>query len=183
MSEKDNIENNSFKGSNPFKTGADYFESFNSKLQNRIDDFEEIKTLAPILSSIPKYNPFEAPAFYFDELPTVVQERCMESKSDTSVIEWFILLIKPRFAIPVLAIVLIAVAGIHFMDKNAVLPQSTIVEELTIEEHLYTIDEATIIEKLTADATLENGTVSEDDNSIQDYLIDHDIDESNLNEL
>ncbi|MGQ0827316.1 MAG: hypothetical protein ACT4ON_02855 [Bacteroidota bacterium] len=180
MNGNNNREHEGFKGTNPFKTGVDYFENFNSKLQNSIDGFEEIKTIAPVLSSIPKYNPFEVPVNYFDELLTIVQQRCIESKSNT-ILEWLTLLIKPRFVIPAFATVLIAIAGIHFMNKNAVLAPTVIVEGLTIEEQLYTIDEATIIEKLTADATIETGSILENDNSIEDYLIDHDIDEANLN--
>ena len=43
----------------------DYFDAFTSKLQNRIDDEEEIKALAPTLLSIDKYNPFYFPYDYF----------------------------------------------------------------------------------------------------------------------
>lgn len=175
MNDNNNIESTGSKGKNPFKTGTDYFESFNSKLQNRIDDFEEIKILAPLLSNIPKYNPFEVPANYFDELPTIIQQHCVENKSATSFIEWLKLLIQPRFAMPVLTTLLIAVAGINYMDKNAASSQPAIAEEITTEEQLYNIDEATIIESLVA--TTENQTVSDDNTNIEDYLIDNNIDE------
>ena len=48
MTENNNIENDGLKGNNTFKTGNDYFENLNSKLQKRIDGFEEIKTIATI---------------------------------------------------------------------------------------------------------------------------------------
>jgi hypothetical protein len=179
MNDNNNIENSGSKGKNPFKTSTDYFESFNSKLQNRIDDFEEIKTLAPLLSNIPKYNPFEVPANYFDELPTIIQQHCVGSKPATSFIEWLKLIVQPRFAMPVITTILIAVAGINYMDKNATSLQPSIAEEVTTEEQLYNIDEATIIESLVS--STENKTLPDDNTNIEDYLIDNNIDENNLN--
>lgn len=178
MNSNNDIENNGLNKHIPFNTGSDYFENFISKINNRVDGYEEIKTIAPFLSSIPKYNPFEVPLCYFDELPTTVQQRCIESKASTSVLEWLSLLIKPHFAVPVLATILIAVAGIDFINKSAVSYEPVMAEEYTVEEQLYSIDEATIIETLIADAGAD---ASADDNSIEDYLIDNDIDESNLN--
>ena len=178
MNNDNNIENNGLNKHIPFNTGSDYFENFVSKINDRVDGYEEIKTIAPFLSNIPKYNPFEVPLGYFDELPATVQQRCTENKVSTSILEWLSLLIKPRFAVPVLATLFIAVAGIDFMNKSAVSYEPAIAEEYTVEEQLYTIDEATIIETLIADAGTDP---SADDNSIEDYLIDNDIDESNLN--
>src|ERR1700746_1161799 len=130
MNEKDNITGqdddltgmapklSKLKSDNPFKTDNDYFEKFNSKLQNRIDDYEETHREAPVLSGIPKFNEFVVPADYFDEFPARIQQRVV-SKSPSSVLEWFLLLIKPRVAVPLLSVALLALAGINFMNKNA----------------------------------------------------------------
>lgn len=165
---------------NPFNAGPDYFDKFSAKLQNRIDQLEEIKKIAPVLSSIPKYNPFKVPDNYFEELPTLMQERVIVNKGNKAPLEWLILLIKPRFVIPMLATLLIAVAGINYMNKHAVTSKTEATEELSLEEHLYYIDENAIIETLTADAGIENGSISDDENSIENYLIENDIDETNL---
>ncbi len=165
--------------SNPFKADNDYFENFADKLQNRIEDFEEINAEAPLLAGIPKYNPFDVPADYFDELPALIQNRCISSKPSVSIIEWLVLLIKPRFAIPVLATVLCAVAGINFMDKNAEMTKSGRTAEISIEERLNSIDESELIDELADDqADLKQNNTNE---SIENYLIDNNIDESNLN--
>lgn len=192
MTEKNNIENDNddlngapnlskLNGSNPFKTKSDYFENFAGKLQHHIDELEEIKTEAPLLISIPKNNPFEVPSDYFDELPTIIQQRCIDDKPSPSIMEWLLFLIKPRFAVPVFATILIAFSGINFMDKNAEL-QKMNEEKISINEHLYNIDETTIIEALTSET---NGFKKNDTNeSIENYLIDNNIDEYNLgNEL
>ncbi len=159
-----------------------YFDAFTSKLQNRIDDEEEIKAFAPTLLSIDKYNPFEVPPDYFEELPTIVQERVIQSKN-TSSFEWLFLLFKPRFAIPFIAIICISFAGIYYMNNQTTIKNEAN-EELSLEDHLYYIDEADIVEQLTADASTENENISDDENSIENYLLENNIEESNLhNEL
>jgi len=162
----------------PFKPDADYFENFENRLKQNIDGLDEIKTEAPYLYNIPKYNPFEVPAHYFDELPTIIQQRCIENKPTISIINWLLLLIKPRFAFPVLVTIFIAIAGIHFMEKNAELPKTEMAEEISVEEQLDYIDESTIVEALTIESTdLKQNTPNE---NIENYLLDNDIDETNL---
>ena len=170
------------KAQHPFKTEEDYFEKFNSKLQNQIEDFEELKTIAPTLNNIPKYNAFEVPFTYFDELPTLVQQRIIDTKKTTSIIDWLTLLIKPRFVVPTLIVILIAFAGINFVDNNA----KSIVsieknQELSVEDQLEEIEESVLMESLIAQ--VDNEPVLENDN-IEEYLIDSNIDETTFdNEL
>jgi hypothetical protein len=163
---------------NPFKADQDYFKSFSSRLQNKIDGLDEIQEMAPLLSAIPKYSPFEIPAGYFDELPTLIQERVLGSKKGAS-FEWLISFFKPRFAFPALATILLLVAGITYMNKTTKLPDTELAEELSLEERLYEIDESTLIESLTAENIIEN-TATRDENSIENYLIDNNIDETTL---
>ena len=57
-------------------------------------------------------------------------------------------------------------------------------EELSLEDNLYYINENDILEHLTADASIETEKNMEDENSIENYLIDNNIEENNLsNEL
>lgn len=168
------------KSNNPFNASKDYFDSFSSKLQNRIEDEEDIKAIAPTLLSIDKYNPFEVPNDYFEELPTIVQERVISRKNESSLPQWLLLLFKPRFAVPLMAIVFISIVGVKYMNNKAEVKTET-AEELSLEDHLYYIDENDIIDQLTADVSVETESASEDDNSIENYLLDNNIDESNLN--
>ena len=160
-----------------------YFDSFTSKLQNRIDDEEEIKAIAPTLLSIDKYNPFEVPKDYFEELPTIIQERVVESKESSSLLDWLFWLLKPRLAVSMIAILIISVVGIYYMNNNSI-QNTEATEELSLEDNLYYINENEILEHLTADASIGFESASEDENSIENYLLDNNIDESNLsNEL
>ncbi len=170
------------KDNNPFEADPDYFENFAGKLQHQIDELEEIKEEAPLLLAIPKYNPFEVPKGYFDELPTIIQQRCADVKPPLSIIEWVLCFVKPRFAIPIFATILLAIAAIYVMNKNGELPQIQFADEAAIEEQLYNIDETTIIDALTDDA--DNLKQNNTNECIENYLIDNNIDESNFeNEL
>ncbi|HLC83047.1 MAG TPA: hypothetical protein VJI69_04390, partial [Bacteroidia bacterium] len=121
---------------NPFNPSNDYFDAFTSKLQNRIDDEEEIKALAPTLLSIDKYNPFEVPKDYFEELPTIIQEKVIETSKKSSGLEWLFLLFRPRFAVTMIIVLFISIAGIYYINKNSV-KNVELAEELSLEDNLY----------------------------------------------
>ena len=72
----------------PFKADDNYFDSFTSKLENRITDLEDIKSEAPVLINIPIFNTFETPGNYFDEFPTRIQKAVLNKGSETSIWEW-----------------------------------------------------------------------------------------------
>lgn len=167
---------------NPFKANEDYFENFADRLQNRIELLEEITEEAPILSNIPKYNPFVVPTGYFDELPTIIQERCIQNRPARTIIEWLMLLIKPRFVFPTLAVIIIAFVTFHYLNTSKIIPVNEVAEVLTIEDQLQNIDESTIIDALSADASI--GSETPDDSEQEDivnYLLDNNVDETNLN--
>ncbi|MBL0329072.1 MAG: hypothetical protein IPP64_06575 [Bacteroidetes bacterium] len=82
------------------------------------------------------------------------------------------------------AIVFLTIVGINYMNKKAEVINTTMLEELSLEDQLYYINETDIIEQLTADASLDVETSPEEENSIEDYLIENNIEESKLsNEL
>jgi len=175
MSTPDNI------NKNPFNTGPGYFENFAQKILESVDAYEEIKNEAPLLSNIPKYNPFDVPAGYFDELPVLVQQRCADAGAGTSIMDWLKMVFRPRFAIPVLTTVLIAFGGIYYMNNNSVsnIANNPVAEELSIDDQLQEIDETIIVDALTAEANTES--VSDNaDADIVDYLMENDIDEISL---
>jgi hypothetical protein len=167
-------------GGNPFGPGNDYFENFQNKIMDRVEEFEELKTEAPFLSNIPKYNPFDIPAGYFDELPTIIQQKCVNNNFKLSWREWLFMIFRPNFAIPVLSVVLIAFAAIYYIDRNEKQFVSPVAEEISIDEQLQNIDESTIIEALTAQVNYESST-DNDNEKIMNYLLDNDVDETNLN--
>jgi hypothetical protein len=166
-------------GKNPFRVDDSYFDEFSAKLNNMISNLEEIEADAPLLSSIPKYNPFDVPAGYFDDLPTIVQQLTVADQSRMSVKEWLLQLIRPNFAIPVAVTIVIAIAAINFSNKQVQQPRSDVTADLSLEEQLYPIDEATLVDLLSDNEDNSMKQVSTDEN-IADYLIDNNVDEAAL---
>ncbi len=159
---------------NPFKTGNAYFENFSSKIQNRIDEFEELSSIAPLLSAIPKYNPFETPKAYFEELPSVVQEQVIKTKNDVSVKEWLIQILQPRFFAPVLTVLIVAFTGINYLNTTST--TQIISDDYSIYEELEKIDESILIEEVVALKTTET---TDENELVVDYLLENELEEIN----
>jgi len=171
----------SLNGKNPFRVDDSYFEAFSAKLNDRIADLEELQADAPTLASIPKYNPFELPTGYFDEFPTQLQEILSKEKTRISLKEWIFQLIRPNFVLPVLTTIIVAVAAIQVVNKQVQSPKASMTADFSIEEQLYPIDEATLVDLLSSN-TIENELKQADaDEPIANYLIDNNVDESVLN--
>jgi hypothetical protein len=163
---------------NPFRTDADYFENFADSISGKIEIQEELKNEAPLLSNIPKYNPFEVPKGYFDELPLQVQEKCSNNTSGYSVLELFRMIFRPNFAIPVVLVIILAFTAIRYIDHDPI--QKVVAEEINIEDQLLNIDESVIIEALASASTKEMEMDPENE-IIKDYLLDNNVEEVNLN--
>jgi hypothetical protein len=176
----DKVPNLSRSGnSNPFGPGSDYFENFQNKIMSRVDEFEELRIDAPFLSNIPIYNPFDVPAGYFDELPSVIQKKCGENNSKSTWLEWIRMVFRPNFAIPVLSVLLIAFAAIYYIENKGTPVDKPIAEEINVDEELQNIDESTIVDAL-ADAGYESSNENENE-KIKTYLIENNVDETNIN--
>lgn len=175
MNNSTNIYNDELNGQNkknPFETGNDYFEKLNSKIQNRIEENEELSSIAPLLSDIPKYNPFEIPKHYFEELPTIIQEQVIKTKNTVTIKEWLIQIFKPRFWAPVLCVLIVAFTGINYLNKTTTI----INDEYSIYEELEHIDESTLIEEVVALKTTET---TDENEQVVDYLLENELEDIN----
>jgi hypothetical protein len=166
-------------GKNPFRVNDSYFDEFSTTLGQVINNLEEIEAQAPILSSIPKYNPFDVPAGYFDEFPGIIQELTAPKKPHFSIKEWLLQLIRPNFAIPVVITIVIAIAAINVINKQ-VQQGADATAELSLEEQLYPIDEATLVDLLSNNNEENNTRQVSGDENIADYLLDNNVDEATL---
>lgn len=104
---------------------------------NITNNDEDLRDLAPTLSKIEKHNPFKVPKGYFDSLPTIIQNRCIEIEKGkpirglwlqnifTPVIQKLTLL-NPKIAIPVSTAIVIIIVGIYFFTS---LPSSLQIED------------------------------------------------------
>jgi hypothetical protein len=118
---------------------------------------EERDEFSPILPSSAKENPFVIPDGYFDELPSIIQDRCINLKNKkTFSFQWKYIITKPQYIIS-LFLVLIAVAFLAIYPKSKKLEKVVIAQNNAIESKLNEmidnneLEESLLVETLTAD--------------------------------
>ncbi|MBL7890867.1 MAG: hypothetical protein JNL24_15035 [Bacteroidia bacterium] len=177
MDQHNNIDDTNLKGipkQHPFGTESDYFSKLNERIIDRVNEFEELKDMAPTLNQIPKYNPFSVPADYFESFPTEVQNKIAAHKTATKWTDWLVLLFKPSFSVPVLSVLLITFVGIKNIDKMG--GQNAVVQDTySIYDELEHIEESMLIDEVVNNA---DDQVT-DDSEIEEYLIENEIEELN----
>jgi len=157
---------------------------------------EEIDKFSSILSAMQNDNPFVIPESYFDELPAVIQDRCLKLKKESP----YLLFIKhsfvnPQFYISVgVLLIAIVIFSLYFepIQKNQITLAQNIDVETKVNELIdeNQIDEAMIIESIVSDTdtvkvikqntqlniskqnlSIENPEITPDD--ILQYLLDN----------
>jgi hypothetical protein len=150
------------------------------------DDF---KKLAPMLFSMPKKNTFKVPEGYFEELPLFIQNRLDGESKPSFWNELYKAVFKPQTAWGAASIVALIVTGLLINNsQNNIIVNSQDIAEVLYHDEMNNIDEEIFVEVLSEESLVdEKQTVSNilnDDEIIIDYLIDNDIDESDIiNEL
>ncbi|HWY97937.1 MAG TPA: hypothetical protein VNY36_02520 [Bacteroidia bacterium] len=158
--------------------------------KNDIFDEENLGKEVPLLSSIPKRNPFTVPEGYFDALPSAIMDKCRETKTipEKSKLFW---LFRPQW---ITAILICAIAITFYMrhDTPATLETLTAqVSDSTIYQHLQNNIDYVDVNSLEDALQNENVTTvparTDSTNNQQDivkYLMDHNVDASDIeNEL
>jgi hypothetical protein len=157
----------------PFGVDADYFSRLQEKIGRGVEGYEEIRGIAPELSSIPKYNPFSAPDGYFDELALRIQ-LALPSHTEAPAFAWWKLVFSFRFLVPVLGTLLLAFIMIRSIEPQDI---PVVALEMTEDEQLQQIDESLLVEAL-ADESQPAGMGEED--GIVNYLMENNVEEQNL---
>ena len=151
-------------GNNPFNVPPAYFENLHGKIMDQINTLPDFNKNAQI-------NPFAVPDGYFENLPSIVSENILTRKSKLEL--WLSSIQRPRIAIPIAFATLILLAGLFFYKQSSVsnMPvQQLTAEDLSNSNFIQSIDEDFFVEVL-ADQTSDNS-----DESIEQYLIDNNID-------
>jgi hypothetical protein len=152
--------------------------------QNKISELEELKKLAPTLSSLKKENHFSVPSTYFDEFPMRVKSRIdeQENASKSFSFGW---LFNFKVLAPVGTCIVLILAGMFFYNPT----QSIELEELTADEieasfdyYGYpSIDNELIAELYPTEYGEDSSTGIElTEEEIIDYLLDENVDVSQL---
>lgn len=151
------------------------------------NDHDNLQKHAPWLAKIEKRNEFQVPAGYFDSLPSIIQERCIESSRTTisEKLERFKFYLY-RLAIPVSFAAIIVFFGLNYLNPADVDNDLTAAEiSIILEEDVnISIEETMLIEALMENESAQSAEFADEDEGLIDYLIDNDIDLSSIiNEL
>jgi hypothetical protein len=118
---------------------------------------EERDEFSTVFAASVKENPFVVPDGYFDELPGIIQDRCVNPKKKNIIASKLKLIIaRPEYIIS-LCVILIAVVFISIYPKPKQIEKVVVVQNNELETKLNDlideneIDESLIIETLMAD--------------------------------
>lgn len=135
---------------------------------------EELKNIAPHLSQLPKKDAFTAPEGYFDDLPSIVQDRVIAQAKT-----------KSRTLSPVWVFSTLGVASVlcvlFFLGKSPEVQNSITEQEASayVNENLeQEFDETLLADELI---TSDNKTLTSEEN-LEEYILNQEIDEQLLRE-
>jgi len=164
------------KKENPFIVPDDYFDSLSRSIQQQVQslpDFE--KTAAK--------EHFKVPEGYFDSLPTIIQQRILDEKKKR--ISWGEIVdgifFRPKYALALASVAILIVFCIKYFNRPiSVQPALAEISASDIDNSTYLAD---MDESLLADAVaVQTASGGEKDASVEDYLIENNIDVNQLTE-
>ena len=139
---------------------------------------EDLSKIAPNLSKIKKENNFKVPDNYFEDFPTIVQEK-ISKKPSTFISRFLFFILKPQFiaTFSILVIFFVTYSILNTHKEVNILISNDIAEYF--EQNQTDYNEDLLIDFIVNDPNIEISNNSEND-VIIDYLIDNDIDYSTL---
>jgi hypothetical protein len=160
------------KNENPFAVPADYFESLNAEVMKKIEAL-------PDFESVSSANPFHTPDGYFDSLPEHIRQKISDSKSKriplaTWISETFSRP-APRIALAFASVAIIVAFSISYFTRTIHVDYSAEVvndaDQLNAA-YLSQLDESVLTDVLAE----ETSVTANQDESLENYLLDNDID-------
>lgn len=153
---------------NPFTIPSSYFEKLPDNIMDKINSLPDFENKAI-------NNPFIVPDGYFENLPSEISVKITSQKS--KLYTWLNNLQRPRIAIPIAFATIILLAGLFFY-KQSTYTKST-QQEITADDvrnstYMFNMDEDLFVD------VLSNQNDSETDESLEQYLIDNNIDLSQI---
>jgi hypothetical protein len=164
------------KRENPFIVPDDYFDSLSRSIQQQVQslpDFE--KTAAK--------EHFKVPEGYFDSLPTIIQQLIIDEKKKR--ISWGEIVdgifFRPKFALALASVAMLIVFSVKYFNRP--ISVQPVVAEISASDISGSTYFAEIDETLLAEAVaMHIATDEQKETSLEDYLIENNIDISQLTE-
>jgi hypothetical protein len=127
---------------------------------------EERDEFSAVLPASAKENPFVVPDGYFDELPGIIQDRCVNlKKNNVFALKLKLIIARPQYIIS-LCLILIAIVFISIYPKPKKMKEVAVAQNNELETKLNDlideneIDESLLIETLSADTDTVKGKTS-----------------------
>ena len=167
------------KTQNPFHTPEGYFDSLNAEVMKKLASIPDTESVSEDL-------PFKVPAGYFDTLPTIIQQRIIDMNArEFSLSRWVASAfsrLTPGYSIAFASIILVVALSTFFLTRTIEVDYSAqrIQESEKMDAaYLQQLDEYVLAEVYIE----ESSAVAEtQDDGIENYLIDNDIDLNSLSE-
>ena len=100
------------------KLPADYFETLEKKVQDKMELESELKEFS-VLSSIPKKNNFKTAANYFESKTNAVKEQIHSEKNKKGVVRQLLaVILKPQMAIAAGLVLTIGLTSLWYFNKT-----------------------------------------------------------------
>lgn len=142
-------------------------------MENNNDWNEELKSLSSTLPKINKGEILQAPAGYFDALPSKIQDRINQKNELKSA--WSRLL-RPSILVPSFTIATCFAIMIYFNVTRQINPAPLTADDINQSDYAYTIDQSLIVEALDAKVFESENTEADEIN----YLLETNIDISEI---
>ena len=153
---------------NLYSLPMNYFEALPELIEKRIAGMQ--------LEGIPKENPFEVPANYFERLDSEIIDHVIASKTQKG-FHWITQLVRPKLVVSFATIAFAVFVVFKVSTLNKVDKYSFSEQEIANSNVLNDIDEGTIIETLYSE-TATNAIPKQGE--MEKYLLDNNVDESQL---
>lgn len=95
-----------------------YFENLQKKLNHKIEIAEELKAYTTLYNAN-KYNPFDTPQGYFEDIDQRVKERIFKAKT-SGVLEQFFSIVFAKKALYAYGLILVITIGVFYKINNTV---------------------------------------------------------------
>ena len=150
------------------------------------ESHNDLRKIAPTLFSLKKENNYKVPDGYFDQLPTIIQDKIIENSLLTESI-WkriYKAIFMPQFALGSLSIATLVLVG-WFVFKEDFKPQqlsSQDIAEVIYHQEIDNISEDILIEELSEEniSTRKNQNITKEHEAIIEYLLDNKIEEAEI---
>jgi hypothetical protein len=180
MTEKDNIDENLRKlledsdSSTPFRVPENYFQDFPAHMDKIIAQLPDFEKQASV-------NPYSVPEGYFEKLPLQINEAVLAAtRKSRTWKELITAILRPPSSVPSLLTISLIISSFFFFTKvhTVDLPEysETNNDEYSTSVITQEVDESTLIQVLS-DENIETSSV---DDSYEEYLLDNNIDISQL---